>query len=133
MDFEELKTEVEKDLSWKISNCTEISTRVPLIKSKYCAMLYYVEIKLKAKEMNVDSVYSELFKEYATGNMSNSIIDRRDIPMYVAGEKKYLGALAECEIQRSRAKYLEGVLKAVDSMTFSINSAIKWEIFSNGG
>ena len=130
----DLREQVEADLSWHMAKCDEVCLKIPSIKSKYCAILYEIEISAKAKELKLNEIYKDLHELYLSGNAGiNTIVDRRDVDLYIKGDKRYIKVLADYELEKANAKYVEGVLHAVDSMSFSINAAIKWHIFSQGG
>lgn len=133
INIEDLKSQVEQDLSWKMAQASEVCLKIPSIKAKYCALLYEIEISVKAKELTLNAAYRALHEKYISGKASNVLIDRRDVDIYIKGDRTYHKPLADYELEKGNAKYIEGVLKSIDSMSFTINAAIKWEIFQGGG
>jgi len=133
IDISELEVQVESDLSWSMADCDEVALGIPKLKAKYCSILYRSELESKSCELKLKSVYAQLHEAYLSGQKTNVIVDRRDVDKYVTGDDAYIKIFAEHELAKGICRYLEGVLKSIDSMSFSIQAAVKWHIFKNGG
>ena len=133
IDITELEKEAETDLTWSMNDCDEVCLAIPRLKARWCSKLYRAEIEAKAIELRLKAIYSELHEQYLSGNKINTIVDRRDVDTYITGDQQYIKVFAEHELTKASCKWLEGVLKSIDSMSFSIQAAVKWRIFKEGG
>lgn len=133
MNIEELEEMAESDLSYDIMDADSVCLKIPALKSKWCSILYRAELEASAAELKMKATYKTLHEAYLTGNKTNNIVDRRDVDKYITGDPEYLKVYARYELEKGVTKYIEGVLKAIDNMSFSIQAAIKWRIFKEGG
>ena len=133
MQLEDLEKTAQEDLQWDISDCDIVCLKIPSLKAKWCAMLYKAEIESKSISLQLKAVYARLHEAYLSGNKINTIVDRRDVDIYITGDDKYIAIYARQALAKETCKYIEGVLRGIDSMSFSISSAVKWHVFKNGG
>jgi len=133
VNIEDLEKEAEADLSWEMADCDTVCLNIPRLKSKWCSKLYRSEIESKSIELKLKSVYAQLHEAYLSGQKTNVIVDRRDADFYITGDDAYIKVFAEHELAKASCKWIEGVLKSIDSMSFSIQAAVRWNIFKSGG
>ena len=131
MDYKDIQEEAKKDLTFSITNVEHYALRLGLLKEKYARYLQDYRIKLKQKMLELDVVFSTRHTYYSVS--SNRAIDRRDIDTYIKGDKEYCTASAQLAIVEEQVRYIDGVIKSLDNMSFTINSAVKMHIFKNGG
>lgn len=132
-DIQELEKEAQSDLQWDMSNCDSVCLRIPSLKTKWCSKLFRAEMDAKAVELQLNATYAKLHEAYISGNKINSIVDRRDVNIYITGDADYIKVFAKHELAKQTCKWIDGVLKGIDSMSFSISSAVRWSIFKDGG
>lgn len=133
LNIEELEKQVEADLTWDMADCDTVCLNIPRLKAKYCSLLYREEISAKNVELQLKAVYAVLHESYLSGIKTNILIDRRDVDIYITGDEKYIAIFAKHELAKQNCKFIDGVLKGIDSMSFAISSAVKWHIFKAGG
>lgn len=129
--FETLDAEVSADLQFDILRADEIAMKIPKLKQKYARKLVEAEIKVKSTEQDLFELKKELHNYYLFDYQTK--IDRRDVDLYIEGDQKYVKLMRVLTVQRETAKYLENILKSIDSMQYMLPAAVKWHIFKNGG
>jgi hypothetical protein len=133
IDIEDLEQEAEKDLTWSMTDCDNVCLRIPSLKAKWASKLYRAELESKSLELQIKSVYARLHESYLSGNKTNVIVDRRDVDIYITGDEQYIKVFAKLELAKGICKWIENVLRGIDSMSFSISAAVKWNVFKEGG
>ena len=133
IDIELLEKEAQQDLLWDMSDCDKVCLQIPSLKAKWCSKLYRAEMESRAFELELNAVFAKLHESYLSGNKINTIVDRRDVNIYITGDPAYIKIFAKHEIAKQNCKWIDGILKGIDSMSFAISSAVKWNIFRNGG
>ena len=129
--FEDIQAEAESDLKFDINNLEHYALTIGKIKEKYLRYIQTYRMKLKKAIFQLDKVYAERHTWHSTQNPRS--INRHDIDTYIKADTDYRKVSAEVCVIEEQVKYLDGILKTLDNMSFTINSAVKLHIFKNGG
>lgn len=120
------------------------SARIPELHAKYHSMLCKEALRLKKFKTD----YDELVKaktEYYNGSISEDEliarkwepnplkILRQDINIYIQADKDIINLSLRTGVQEQVVRFLEDIVRQINSRNFVIKNMIEWAKFSNGG
>jgi len=127
---------VIEDISWEV-------TRTPMLHSKYSNKLNEAYIDLKKYESKLNK-YKRLRADWLLGRMDKEIMDKlgwepnnhrilkSEVPSYLEAEQTYINMAEIIEMKKIKIKFLEEIVKRINSRSFDIKNIIEWEKFKNG-
>lgn len=131
MKFNEIQDQAAEDLKFNITSIEHKALEIASLKIKYARILGEYRLELKKAIFESDIVYADRFYHHKTG--SSLQIDRRDLDVFIKGDKAYQKAAAKVAIHEERVRFIDGVIKSLDNMSFNINAAVKMHVFKGGG
>lgn len=144
MNFEELNSNWAKDCKIDETNLTRESSRIPELHQKYFGI--YVTEGLKLRKLKIE--YKELEKaktEYYNGSMDQEELKERgwkpnplkvlrnDIQKYIEADNDVIELSLKIAYRESIVKYLEDIIKQINTRNFIIKNMIDFEKFRSGG
>ena len=143
MKLEEIQHEWSTDCKLDKTELSSESLNIPVLHNKYLKMLVPENLLLKKLKLHHQVLERDKFEYYA-GKMCEEDIEERgwepfshkllkqDIPRYIAGDKEIIDALLKIAIQQEKVDYVREILRSINTRSFNIGNAIKWEQFLNG-
>ena len=139
----------ELDALWKVdcvldeSDLNGETRKIPVLHNKY--YLYYVKQGLSTKRLRSELVeLSKAKTEYYNGSMDpleikqrgwpiNSLkIIRQDMQKYIDADKDIINLSLKIDYFFSIERYLEDIIKQINSRNFLIKNIIEWSRFTSG-
>ena len=144
MKLEEIQREWSKDCNLDKTELSSESLNIPVLHNKYLKILVEENLRLKKLKLHHQTLEQEKF-EYYTGKMDEDDLEERgwepfqhkllkqDVPRYIAGDKDIISALLIIAEQQEKVDCLREIInKSINTRSFNIGNAIKWEQFLNG-
>jgi hypothetical protein len=143
MKFDDLRAEVDADLSIDPSELGAESIRTPMIHSKYLNHFYDVRLIIRKLRSELSVLRKDKWL-WITGKMSEEELRergweacplrvlRQDMEMHLAADPEIRELEAKIAIQEERIAYLESVLRQINSRQWLIRNAIDFLKFKNG-
>lgn len=141
MKTSDIKEMAEIDLKIDRSQLTEASIDTPMLINKYY-MIYIEEGRiLKILEQKILELYKDKYDYYLhlappetyTKKPFNRKVLKSDVDMYISADSDFIDLNNKIENQKFKVKYLEEIIKQLNSRSFLISNIIKHEIFKAGG
>ena len=144
MDIEQINKQWAKDSKIDETNLSSESARIPQLHNKYYLM--YVKQALKTEKLKGE--LKELKKakmEYYKGEMDEEELKDRgwspnplkilktEIDKYIEGDKDYINMSLKVAYHEAATKYLEDIVKQLNSRNFIIKNMVEWNRFTSGG
>jgi hypothetical protein len=144
MDIEEIEKMWATDSKIDEANLVRESGRIPEMHSKYYKLLFRAHMKTS----KLKSQMKELEKakiEYYNGSMAPEDLKERgwkpnplkilrnDIDRYVQSDKDIIELSLRIDYQSSIEKFLEDIVKQINTRNFVIKNMIEFLKFTNGG
>ena len=143
MDLETLNDMWKEDCEIDESNLIKEAARIPKLHNKYY-MLYVKEL-LRVKKMKKDLKTLERDKvEWLNGTMSKEDLDlrgwkpnqlkilRQDMDKYLESDSDIVTLSLKIDYYEGITKYLEDIVKQVNTRNFIITNMIAWNKFTAG-
>lgn len=130
MDIDQLKIEYEKEMQFDISEISSISLKIPAMRAKYLNHLEFVERSIYRLENENKSKYNELYVHYRTDFEIE--LSTKEIKDFIDGDVKFLDNNRKMKKLKAMADWLEGAIKGVDNLQWTIKNIITWEMFQAG-
>ena len=135
MTLDELKAEMEVDVKIDKTNLDSASLNVAFITSKY--LNYRADENIIVHIMN--KKHKKLYKdkwEHFTGKSaapSPLRLLKTDLHIYLDADEELSELAGKIAIRKEKVKLLDGFIQILNSRSFNISNAIKWQIFTTGG
>lgn len=130
MTIEEYEKEALEDLNFDITQFKECSKYLPLKKIKWSRYLFNEECISNQIEDKLRELYRDKFKYY-TYEYSEKI-EKKNIDIYIKGDKEYQTANQAFGKQKSKEKYVQSVISCIDTLAFQTNNILKHIIWESG-
>jgi hypothetical protein len=144
MNLDELNTLWAKDCKIDETNLVRESSRIPELHNKY--FMFYVKEVLRVKKLKADHIELEKAKlDYYTGTMDAEDLKSRgwppfalkvmraDVNKYIESDKEIITLSLKIAYHDSIVKYLEDIIKQINTRNFIIKNMIDWSKFQSGG
>lgn len=144
MNFEELNKMWSEDCKIDETNLVRESSRTPELHSKYYNLFY--KEALRVKKLKADLTELEKAKtEYYNGTMDELELKergwrpnplkilRQDIPKYIESDKEVIELSLRIAMHEENAKYIESIIRQINSRNFHIKNMIDMLKFQSGG
>lgn len=143
MDIEELSKEWAKDSKIDETNLVRESSKIPELHNKYYLM--YVKQALKTEKLRGDLKLLKRAKmEYYKGEMDDSELKewgwkpnplkilKNEVDKYIDGDADYINMSLKIAYNDASTKYLEDIIRQLNSRNFIIKNMIEWAKFQSG-
>jgi hypothetical protein len=143
MTFEELQTQIEKDLAFDETQLDTESLRIPQLHNKYLKHLYSEKLLLKKLRNDMGELVRIKY-EYYTGKLDEETLKEKgwepfqlrvlknDVDMYLEGDKDVNKLKGRIQLQEERVEYIEATVKNIANRGWLIRNAIDWKKFLGG-
>tara|TARA_R110000803_G_scaffold153453_1_gene218370 strand:- start:2278 stop:2706 length:429 start_codon:yes stop_codon:yes gene_type:complete len=140
MTLEELQTQVNRDFKIDDTELDSESIKIPLLHNKYLQHLNKFSLLLKKAEYDHKLLVREKW-EYYTGKADASVykakpfdikVLKSDVHIYIDSDEELQKADQKVAYLNVVVKYLEQVLRSINTRTFLIKNAIEWKKFTSG-
>ena len=140
MTLEELQRLVDKDLKLDDTELDSESARIPLLHNKYLQHFNKFSLLLKKAQQDYNGLVRERW-EYYTGKADESVyrekpfdlkVLKSDVHIYIDSDEDIQKADQKVAYLNTVAKYLEQILRSINSRTFLIKNMIEWKKFTSG-
>lgn len=131
LNLDELMEEARTDLSFDLTNADKVSIKIPFLCEKYARKMVMAKASMKKAEMDLASVTAERTEYYLKDHPMR--IERRDMDIFVHGDKEYIKSQAILETKKLQVEYLASIMSALSSSSYNIGNAIRFAIFKAGG
>ena len=140
MTLEELQRLVDKDLKLDDTELDSESARIPLLHNKYLQHFNKFSLLLKKAQQDYNGLVREKW-EYYTGKADESVyrekpfdlkVLKSDVHIYIDSDEDIQKADQKVAYLNTVAKYLEQILRSINSRTFLIKNMIEWKKFTSG-
>lgn len=131
MKLTELQEQARQDLDFELEHVDKYSIKLASLREKWVSRITANEMLVSRAETQLAILYRKWFEHYMTASPFK--VDRRDVDSMIDGTEEYAGAKQIIADLKAASKYMDGILKAIDSMSFNIGNAVKWAIFKAGG
>lgn len=144
MNIEEINAMWSVDSPIDDTNLSQSTSRIPLLHNKYFNILMMEGLRLK----KMRSDYKEVLKakhEYYNGTLDMEEMKERgwkpfslkvlrnDIQMYLDADKDLRKLNLKIALQEETVRYLEEIIKQLNTRNFLIKNMIEWNRFTSGG
>ena len=140
MTLEELQAQVNRDFKLDDTELDSESIKIPLLHNKYLQHLNKFSLLLKKAEYDHKLLVREKW-EYYTGKADASVykakpfdikVLKSDVHIYIDSDEELQKADQKVAYLNVVVKYLEQVLRSINTRTFLIKNAIEWKKFTSG-
>jgi hypothetical protein len=143
MKIEEIEREWSSDCRVDKTELSSESLNIPVLHNKYLKILVSENLLLAKLKLNHQILERDKF-EYYTGKMCEEDLEehgwepfphkllKQDIPQYILGDGDIISALLKMAEQKEKVEFLREILRSINTRSFNIGNAIKWEQFING-
>lgn len=143
MKIDDVRAQVEQDLSVDSSELDRESLRIPQLHNKYLNLLMDARVSLKRHRIDYDVLRKSKW-EYYTGKMDREQLEqhgwapfqyrilKNDVEIYMNSDPDLVKIRTRIEIQTEVCDYLESVVKGIMNRHWQIRSAIDFLKFKNG-
>lgn len=144
MNLEEVNQMWSIDCKIDETNITQESKKIPVLHNKYYTL--YVKEHLRTKKFRSELVELERAKfEWYAGTLSQEELIERgwkqnplkilrsDINKHVESDKDIITLSLKIDYHASIEKYLEDIIKQINTRNFILKNIIEWERFRSGG
>ena len=140
MTLEELQRLVDKDLKLDDTELDSESARIPLLHNKYLQHFNKFSLLLKKAQQDYNGLVREKW-EYYTGKADESVyrekpfdlkVLKSDVHIYIDSDEDIQKADQKVAYLNTVTKYLEQILRSINSRTFLIKNMIEWKKFTSG-
>lgn len=128
----DIKIKAEKDLHIDASELDLKSVTLPYITGDWLKILNEEALKLKKISAEHDKLRGKKYHFYKTG-YSVVLKSSAEVWEYIRADEEYNTSSLKLAGQEETVKYIEGVISSLNSMSFNISNAIKWNMFKSGG
>ena len=140
MTLDELKLEVQADLKVDDEHLDTESLKNQEIKAKYLDVKSKYELLLYRAKGEYKRIYREKWEYYGGKADAKVYITRpfdlkvlkTDLHIYIESDKDILKAEHKIAYLETVIKYIDGVLKSIQSRGWDIKNAISWKQFEAG-
>lgn len=130
MLLKEIKKMADKDLRINKSKIDSISLDVPFLHNKYYKILIQEKLKQRRNENEFNSLYRKKWKYYSTEYKLT--LEKREIPIYVKGDKEIIELEEKTFLLKEKILYLEAIISNINRMSFNIKNAIDFLKWTHG-
>jgi len=143
MDIEELNKEWAKDSKIDETNLIRESSKIPELHNKY--YLLYVRQSLRTEKLRGDfKILKKAKMEYYKGEMDESELKewgwkpnplkilKNEVDKYIEGDKEYINFGLKIAYNEASTKYLEDIIRQLNSRNFILKNMIEWAKFQSG-
>ena len=127
----ELEKEALLDLDITETNVRLVSLSIVQKRIKWLKYKYLLEEQLSEIEGKYNSLYKVTFKKIKTD--SNLIMDKKDLEKSILADPDMIKAKRILNTQIHLTEFVDGILKALDNVSFQINNYVKVRAFEEGG
>ena len=143
MKLEEIQSEWSTDCKIDKTELSTESLNIPVLHNKYLKILMPEALLLKKLKLHHQTLERDKF-EYYTGKMCEDDIEERgwepfqhkllkqNVPQYIAGDNEIISALLTIAEQQEKVECIREIIRSINTRSFNIGNAIKWEQFING-
>lgn len=119
------------------------SLKIPTLHNKYLKMYTSENLNLKRMMHQYKEMERDKF-EYYSGKMCEEDLTERgwdqfdhkllkqDIPRYLDSDPILIELLLKIDYQKEKVEAIKSILSSINSRSFNIGNAIKWQQFLNG-
>lgn len=125
-----IKKMADKDLKINPSKLNDISLDVPFLHNKYYKILVNEKIKYKKLEIEFNKLYRDKWEFYST--KYKLTLEKREIPIYMKGDKDIIEKEEVMIIAKEKITYLEAIISNINKISFNISNAIKFLEWTHG-
>lgn len=144
MKLEEIEKEWAQDAPLSETKLASEAARVPILHSKYYAImirelfeLKRTENELKIAEKNRHLFYSDILTDDELRNFGWARIDykvlKSDIGLHMSADPELIKSRLKYTLQDEKVSFLKSILSSVGSRGYLIKSMIDWKKFEAGG
>lgn len=143
MNFKSIIDEWERDSKIDPVNLDEESIKIPQLHSKYLKYLVMAAAEYRQANRDYKMLYCKK-RDYYLGYLDSDTLNqlgwepvrlkilKNEIEVYLDADPDLNQALEVVEATKSKADYLERVLKELNNRQFQIKNSIEWHKFKNG-
>lgn len=137
MKFKELHEMASEDLKLDKTQLDKDSLDTPLLYTKYLKQLVGEKVILQELESQLAVKKRERWEFYRGKNDDSQnnhayFVDKGDVPLFIDADENIIEIQKKLTGQKEKVKYIEGVLRMLQTRTFQIKNAIEWQQFLNG-
>jgi len=122
---------VKKEIRIDENNLDKSAISIPILHSKYLQLLHESQMKCVKLKAEYDQIYRTKYIYYR--NDHNIIFkSKSEIEVMVDGDGEVQEKRMKLEYEKSKAEYLESVIKMIGGLSFLIRDAIEWKKFQAG-
>jgi len=142
MKLEEIEAFWEQDSKIDRTDLDSESLKIPSLHAKYYKLYLREKVQLKAEEQ----VYKQFHKikhEYYTGKLSKSELEeyqwepfqfvlKNDLQVYMEADKEISDKILKLSVQQEKVRFLEEIIKTLNTRGFLIKNAVDFIRFTSG-
>lgn len=143
MTIDEIKIQVELDVTIDANHLEDESIKIPQIHNKYLCILMDEKIILEKFESKFKILKRDKWLYYS-GKMSKEellkkswepfdlAIIKQDVDRFIESDEEIINLSNKIFIQKEKITYLESVIKIISNKIWNIRSTIEWIKFTQG-
>ena len=143
MKLEDIIKEWSQDCKIDTIALDKESLRIPTLHNKYLKIYTSENLLLRKMTHNFKEMERDKF-EYYSGKMCEEDLKERnwdqfdhkllkqDIPRYLDSDSDLIKLLLKIDYQKEKVETVKSILSSINSRSFNISNAIKWQQFLNG-
>lgn len=132
MNLDSLKTKADKDTKIDVESLDLKSIQLPYITSDWLKILNAEALHLKKLDADHNQLRGQKF-HFFKNNYNVIIKSSSDVNEYIRADDEFKKSLLTLQYQEEKVKFIEGIISALNTMSFNISNAIKWNMFKSGG
>jgi hypothetical protein len=144
MDVEELEKMWAEDAKIDETNLSRESARIPEMHSKYYKLLFRAHLRTSKLKSNLKELERSK-TEYYNGTMAEEDLKeknwkpnplkilRQDLDKYIQSDRDIIDLSLKIDYQASVEKFLEDVVRQINTRNFIIKNMVEFLKFQNGG
>lgn len=134
MDFDKIIEEWKQDCPIDDTTLDKESVKIPTLHGKYLELHSREKIFLNYLEVEYKKLYREKW-EYYSGKAEKPFqlkLLKTDLHIYLDSDDKLCELKEKIDTQKQKVRYVESVIKSLETRSFHITNAINWRKFTAG-
>ena len=134
MDFDKIIEEWKQDCPIDDTTLDKESVKIPTLHGKYLELHSREKIFLNYLEVEYKKRYRERW-EYYSGKAEKPFqlkLLKTDLHIYLDSDDKLCELKEKIDTQKQKVRYVESVIKSLETRSFHITNAINWRKFTAG-
>ena len=134
MDFDKIIEEWKQDCPIDDTTLDKESVKIPTLHGKYLELHSREKIFLNYLEVDYKKLYKERW-EYYSGKAEKPFqlkLLKTDLHIYLDSDDKLCELKEKIDTQKQKVRYVESVIKSLETRSFHITNAINWRKFTAG-